>query len=110
MVGRVEWPELVQTHENVHEQRAMLVENIEKCQGLVRSKEKPPPEVIEGWLTAVVTYLEDTKYAPIQRDTMNAMDKMTVQFSRGHAKMEESNAIVSNGITEIIKKASTFIE
>ena len=79
----------------------MLLENTKKCRELVRAKEKPPPEVIEGWLTAVVTYLEDTQFAPIQRDMMDAMDKMTAQFSRGHAKMEESNAMIRHGITEI---------
>ncbi|KAG7001977.1 hypothetical protein G7Y79_00030g065100 [Physcia stellaris] len=41
---------------------------------------------------------------------MDAMDKMTAQFSRGHAKMEESNAMIRHGITEIttsLKSSST---
>ena len=102
MMRRITWSQLNQTYENAHEQKTMLLKNIRKCLELVRIKEKSSSKIIESWLTIVVIYFENTKCAFIQRDMMNAMNKMTVQFNREHMKMKESNVTIRHDITEII--------
>ena len=51
--------------------------------------------------------MKDVLHKLVQQDMMDAMDKMSFQFIRGHQEMKENNAIIRNGITELIISRNT---
>jgi len=99
MEGKDAWPQLLsQTSNSTHEQR---IANIKKCRERLQNGEEPPPEVIEGWLNAIEGYLEDTIHTPINEDVTNPIEMMSARLNKNHSKMEEKNAVILNGITEL---------
>ena len=101
MGGKATWPQLGQKTQNTNEQGTLLLVNTRECIKRMEDKEKPPPEVVQEWLKAYLTYLEDTQFSPANGELVKAIDSMTSQYNRSQSKMEESNAIIRHGITEL---------
>lgn len=100
MGGRDNWPSLSQNGGSINEQGTFLLVNTRKCLEKVRNKEKPSQEIIEAWLHAYVSYLEQTKNQPTHGEVMDAIDKMSSKLSRGQDKTEEGIAAIKSSINE----------
>ena len=53
------------------------------------NKKKSSSKIIENWFTIVVTYFENTQFVFVQKNIINVMNKIIVQFNKKHAKIKK---------------------